>query len=480
MKVFTASLATETNTFAPCPTGMRGFQEVFYPAGTHPSEVTLFSGPLAALREKSAELNLQVIEGLVTAAQPSGTTTRRTYESLRDQILDDLKAAGEVQLVLLGLHGAMVADGYDDCEGDLLARVREIVGSNTVIGATTDPHCHLTPLMIEQADVLVIWKEYPHTDILERAHELIDLCVGKATGRLNPIAAMIDCQMITMIHTTREPGLSLVKRLKSCEGQNSILSVSVAHGFPWGDVPEMGTKVLVYANDDAPKAQALARQLADEVIAMRDDLQIDFADIDSALDQALAERKGPVVISDGADNPGGGAASDSTFFIRRMIERNIKSAAVGPVWDPVAVNIATDAGLGARLELRVGGKIGPLSGDPIDLHCTVKGLATDLKMTGMAEGTSIDCGDCALIEVDGLEIVLFSLRNQAMGTDMFTQLGCDLQTKQVIVVKSSQHFYAHFSKVASKVIYATAPGTVTLDLNMLNYEKIRRPKWPLT
>lgn len=479
MKAFTASLATETNTFAPCPTGMRGFQECFHPAGTHPQEMMLFSGPLTALRMKAKESNLEVIQGLVTAAQPSGITTRQTYETLRNQILDDLKVAGAVDLVLLGLHGAMVADGYDDCEGDLLGKVREIVGPRTIVGATIDPHCHLTPEMVEHADVLVIWKEYPHTDILERALELVDLCIGKAEGRLNPVPAVVDCEMITMIHTTREPGQSLVKKLHGLEGKDGILSVSLAHGFPWGDVPEMGTKVLVYADGDAGKAEALAKQLSTEIIAIRDELQIDFADIDSALDQALVQAKGPVVISDGADNAGGGAASDSTFFIRRILERGIKHAAVGPVWDPIAVSIAFDAGIGARLTLRVGGKIGPLSGDPIDVDCTVKNLINDMQMTGMAEGTSVDCGDSALIEIDGLEIVLFSTRNQAMGTDMFTKLGCKLSSKQVVVVKSSQHFYAHFSKVASKVIYATAPGTVTLDLNTLDYKNIRRPKWPL-
>jgi microcystin degradation protein MlrC len=373
----------------------------------------------------------------------------------------------------------MVADGYDDCEGDLISRVRQIVGPDTVVGASFDPHCHLTPAMVEQADVLVIWKEYPHTDVLERAQDLLTLCLAKHEGRANPVPAVVDCEMITLIHTTREPGLSLVKRIKALEGRDGILSVSLAHGFPWGDVPEMGTKVLVYADNDAGKAQKLARQLADELIGLRESLQVKYLGIDAALDQAIAHPGGPVVISDGADNPGGGAASDSTFFLRRMLERGVSNAALGPIWDPIAVNIAFDAGVGARLDLRVGGKIGPLSGDPVDAHCVVKSLVPSMKMTGMAEGTSMDCGDCALIEIDGIEVVLFSVRNQAMGTDMFSNLGCDPTAKQVLVVKSSQHFYAHYSKIAKEVIYASAPGTVTLDLDTLPYRKIRRPKWPL-
>ncbi len=211
---------------------------------------------------------------------------------------------------------------------------------------------------------------------------------------------------------------------------------------------------------------------------MRDELTVPYPGIDASLDAALAFDGGPVVLADGADNPGGGAASDSTFILRRMVERGITNAALGPMWDPIAVRIAFDAGVGAKLTMRIGGKISPLSGDPIDLECTVKALQRDLVMTGLA-GTPVLMGDSALVEANGIEIVLITLRNQAMGTDLFTQLGCDLAAKKIVVVKSSQHFYASYSKVARHVIYAGAPGAVTLDLNTLPYRKARLPKWPI-
>jgi len=148
------------------------------------------------------------------------------------------------------------------------------------------------------------------------------------------------------------------------------------------------------------------------------------------------------------------------------------------MWDPVAAHIAFEAGEGARLPLRIGGKIGPLSGDPVDTTCTVRKVQHDLVMTGLA-GTPVAMGDSVLVETAGIEIVLVSVRNQAMGTDLFTQLGCDLAAKKIVVVKSSQHFYAAFSKVAKHVIYVGAPGVVTNDLDTLPYSKINRPKWPL-
>jgi microcystin degradation protein MlrC len=478
MRVFSGSIATETNTFGPMPTGIASFRDRgYYKSGEHPDRPTQFSGPLWAARLRGKELGWELFEGVTAGAQPSGITTRAAYEQIRDELLADLRRAMPVDMVLLGLHGAMVADGYDDCEGDLITRVREIVGPKVVIGGELDPHNHLTPEMVNNADVLISFKEYPHTDVVERALELVDLCAAKVQGKANPVAAVADCQMIVTMHTSRQPARGFVDRIQALEGKDGVLSISVSHGFAWGDVPEMGTKVLVYTDGDKAKADALARKLAQELIGLREQLAVRSPGIDAALDEALAFDGAPVVIADGADNPGGGAASDSTFFLRRLIERGITNAAVGPVWDPIAVRIAFEAGAGAKLPLRIGGKISPVSGDPLDLQCTVKALRPEMMMTGLAG--MMPLGDCALVEANGVEIVLITLRNQALNTDLFTQLGCDLRKKKIVIVKSSQHFYASFSKIAKHVIYGDAPGAVTSDLKTLPYRKIRRPKWPL-
>src|SRR5690606_17314036 len=204
MRSFTASLSTETNTFSPIPTGIDSFKaRGYYPAGTHPDNMLQFSGPLWAARERAKVHGWTVIEGAVAGAVPAGLTTRFAYETLRDEILRDLRNAGKVDVVALGLHGAMVADGYDDCEGDLISRIREIVGPDVVIGAELDPHCHMTPLMYENADFLVCFKEYPHTDILERAYDLIDLCAAKQQGKVKPALGVFDCELISIMHTSR-------------------------------------------------------------------------------------------------------------------------------------------------------------------------------------------------------------------------------------------------------------------------------------
>ena len=434
MRVFSATLATETNTFAPMPTGLSSFKERgYYKAGQHPDHMSFFAGPLWAARLRGKAQGWTLLEGVVAAAQPSGTTTRAAYEALRDELLADLKAALPVDMVLLGLHGAMVADGYDDCEGDLLQRVRAIVGPKVVVGAELDPHNHLSAAMVEHADVLVAFKEYPHTDILERALELVDLCQAKAEGRIAPVASVVDTGGLVVMHTSREPARGFVDRMHGAGGPGRHPVHLGQPRFPLGRRARHGHQGAglqrCQADPGRRTGQALARQLADELTALRHALEVPMPGIDEALDQALAFDGGPVVLADGADNPGGGAPGDSTFILQRLLERGISNACIGPLWDPVAARIAFDAGVGASLTLRIGGKIGPLSGAPLDLRVTVKALRPELMMTGLSN-TPTAMGDSALVECNGVEILLCSLRNQAMGSDLFTNIGVDLAAKK--------------------------------------------------
>jgi microcystin degradation protein MlrC len=243
----------------------------------------------------------------------------------------------------------------------------------------------------------------------------------------------------------------------------------------------MGTKMLVYsdaaADPDGVRGRDVAKRLANELFDMRETLVEQRTGIDDALDAGIATN-GTVVLGDGSDNPGGGAPGDSTYILWRLIERNVASACLGPLWDPGAVRIAFDAGVGARLPLRIGGKIGPLSGDPVDAVWEIRALKPDMVMTGLA-GTPAKLGDCALIACNGVEVVLSTYRCQAFGVDVFTQLGVDPTQRKIVVVKSSQHFRAAFEPIAAQVIMVDAPGVVARDITTLPYRKIKRPKWPL-
>jgi microcystin degradation protein MlrC len=283
-----------------------------------------------------------------------------------------------------------------------------------------------------------------------------------------------------MLHTTREPAKGFVNRVRAIEGRDGIVSISVVHGFPWGDTPDMGTKVLVYsdalADPEGARCRTLAQRLAAELFNLREEFVEPLLRIDAALDAAL-RTTGTVVVGDGSDNPGGGAPGDATYVLKRIMERGIMDTCLGPLWDPGSVRIAFDADVGARLALRVGGKIGPLSGDPVDATWEVRALKRDMVMTGLA-GTPARLGDCALVACNGVEVVLTSYRCQAFGLDLFTQLGCDPARRKLVVVKSSQHFRAAFEPIATRIIMVDAPGVVTRDITTLPFHKIKLPKWP--
>jgi len=478
MRVFTASLGTETNTFSPMLTSRESFTEHFYVRpGEHPDRVTACTAPLWAARKRARTKGWTVIEGSCSFAPPAGVTVRRVYEELRDEILEQLTAALPVDIVLMGLHGAMVADGYDDCEGDLLSRIRAIVGPGVPIGCELDPHCHLTERRLAAADVIICYKEFPHTDFVERGEELADLIEAMAEKRIKPVKSVFDCRMINSYPTSRQPMRGFVDRIMAMEGKDGILSISIAHCFPYADVPELGTKVLVITDNQPEKGAALAERLGRELWAMRDEVRPPFLTIDQALDAALARNEGPVVIADPSDNAGGGAPSDSTFILRRMIERGLTQAALGPIWDPVAVRLCFDAGEGTRFALRFGGKMGPMSGDPIDATVTVTRLARNMTQT-FGHALS-EVGDAAAIDVGGIAVVLVSSRQQAKGTDLFTNLGIDPKAMRIVVVKSTNHFHAAFGPIAKEVLYTDAPGALPRDFTKLPYTRIQRPKWPL-
>ena len=478
MRVFIACLGTETNTFSSLPTGEQTYRDtaVFDGDATRHAP-NPFSLPMHIWRERAEAEGHDVVEGLCAFAQPAGRTIRRVYEDYRNRILEQAQAAMPLDLVLVNMHGAMVAEGYDDCEGDLLAGLRAVVGPDAVIGGELDLHCHITPLMLEAATALITYKEYPHIDIGERAKDLFRLCHDAARGRTAPVMAAHDCRMISMWRTTSEPMRAFVADMKEREGKDGILAVSFGHGFPWGDVAEVGAKTLVVADGDADKAAALAADLGARLWVMREETRPTAVGIDEAIDRALAVVGRPIVLADVSDNAGGGAPSDSTFILERLIARGVGDVASGLYWDPVAVRFCAEAGEGASLRLRIGGKCGPDSGDPVDLAVTVKRIVTGAAQTFGAARNRI--GDAVWVRAEGgLDLVLNTVRTQVFHPDAFTAVGLNPAARKIVVVKSTQHFHAGFAPIAQEILYVAAPGAIAPDFAAIPYTKLAKPYWP--
>ncbi|MBX3081953.1 MAG: M81 family metallopeptidase [Anaerolineae bacterium] len=483
MKIFTASLATETNTFSPMPTGLKNFMVTRH--GDYSTYPPYVDSVVALFGKLGRQRGWDVVESLIAGAEPAGKTLKVVYENFRDEILTDLKAALPVDGVLLDLHGAMVADGYDDCEGDLIQRVRQIVGASVPIGVELDLHCHITQTMCDNATAIITYKEYPHTDFAERGIELFNLIADAMEGKTKPVMATFDCHMIGLFYPTAEPMKGYVARMKALEGNDGVLSVSLAHCFPWGDVADLGAKTLVVTDNDTKKAAQVAEMLGRELYAMRHTVYPRYLNIDAALDEAIAysaaDGRKPVVLADVSDNAGGGAPSDSTFVLKRLLERGITNVALGCIWDPVAVSVTMDAGVGARLEMRIGGKMGKMSGDPLDLHVTVTGIAENaVQYFGPDESKQVvPVGHSAALHVNGIDIVLISTRTQTFSPHVFTNVGIDPTAKRMVIVKSTQHFYARFAPIASHVLYISATGAVQPDFKSIPYQFASHNRYPL-
>jgi microcystin degradation protein MlrC len=472
MKIFAAGMQTETNTFAPWPTGLRAFSEGRTARGNAVLEGTAPEHATARLWRDSCQRDgHDFFASLFAFAEPSGRTIQSVYERLREEILRDLRSNDTWDVVLLFLHGAMIATACDDCEGDLVSRVREIVSPNAIIGVELDPHCHLTQDIIDVADVVILMKEFPHDDYIDRARELYHLCVSARQGRVRPVSALFDCRMVGFYPTTQRPMSDLVESFRLAERLPGVLSVSFAHGFPWGDSPEMGSRVLVITDGDQALAAQCAQRIGLDVYARREALLPRFPSMDEALDEAMGT-PGLVVLADIADNAGGGAPSDNVSLLRLMLSRGIRDAAVGAVWDPIVANACADAGVGVSLNIRLGGKSGLASGESLDAQATVRACREDHFQSGLGDSLS-QLGLSVWIEIDGIDVVVCSLRTQVFDPRLFTGLGITLEDKKIVAVKSSHHFYNRFVPLAAKVIGVSTPGLLDMSFAHLKYTKKR-------
>ena len=478
LRVYVAGLAHETNSFSPLPTSLRSFEaDLCYRPGeaSGRDEALAFPGYGDAV-SVAKTMGCTVIEGPCFWTQPSGPVNAELFSRLRDELLQGLRDAGPVDLVVLNLHGAMMAQGVPDCEADVLHAVSEQVGRATPIGAILDLHGNVSPEMIASGAVLVGVKEYPHIDYRERVEELLTILVEMAQRRSRPTTVLRSIPMLSLQGTTEEPMRSLVGRLRELEDGEGVLSVTLMHGFPWADWEGAGASVIIVSEGvQRERLDVMADEVAERFVALVEHGPVTRLGVAEALDLALSKERagGPVIIADSADNPGGGAACDSTFLLRAMIERDVRNAALGMIWDPQAASIAADAGVGSQIPLRIGGKVGPLSGEPVDVLAEVLCVREDVRQRLFSDEPSSPLGLTVALRAGGIEVVVNSVRQQVFSPECFTELGIDVRAKALVVVKSSQHFRARFDAFASHTIYCDPPGSLSTDLTQMPYRHLR-------
>jgi microcystin degradation protein MlrC len=473
MRIYVAGVQHESSSFSPIPTSFRSFDRWDWTADK-PHDADGFGyGEACRLAEASA---MEVVAGPFFNAEPSSPATAGAWREISEQILDGLRAALPVDIVFLCLHGAQMAEAIDDCEGVLIAAARKIVGPDVAIGVLLDLHANVTSTMCDNASLTVSCREYPHIDYGQRAWEMLPVLRDIAQGIVRPVTRALRIPATGVFPTTEEPMRTFVSRSRDVQGRPGVLMVSANHGFEGCDVPFMGSSIIVTTNNDEVLAGKILDEVANSFLTIVAGNTWTGLDVDDALDEALRHDDGPVVIADRSDNAGAGAASDSTYVLAAMVERNITNAALGMIWDPMAVRVCHDAGVGARLPMRIGGKAGALSGAPIDADVEVTSVRDDAMQALFGQGPPREpLGKSAAVRIGGIDVVLTSRRQQVFSPHCFTEHDIEPTLRHIVVVKSMQHFMGGFASIAAHVIRCDGPGSATVDMTKIPHKRISRP-----
>jgi microcystin degradation protein MlrC len=484
LRVAVGGFLHETNTFAPSKATYSDFVQGggYMPMASGESLLMACRGINLGVSGAMAEAQAsgwELVPLLWAGAIPSAHVTHEAYERIVEALLQRLDQAGRLDGVLLDLHGAMVCEHLDDGEGELLARVRELVGPNVPIAACLDLHGNVTARMVEQADVLVGFRTYPHVDMAETgrrtARALGELMragmpLSKAFRRLDYLVP------IPWQTTDLEPAADLY-RLLAAQEQGEVLSASLFMGFPAADFPECGPTAIVYA-----RTQAAAEAAADRIAQAYAQAEADFAGriYEAAEGVAEAQRllsegsRGPIVLADTQDNPGAGGDSNTTGMLRALVEARAQGAALGLLVDPDAAASAHRAGEGAVIEVALGGTSGTPGDNPFPVTAKVERLSDGrLRASGdFYGGARLDLGPSACLRIDDVRVVVTSHKAQMADREMFRFVGISPEEASLLVIKSSTHFRADFASIAAKILICKAPGPMPFSPADLDWRRL--------
>ena len=481
MRIAVGGFLHESHSFAPRPTTYAEFQQ---PGGLPPlceGEAVLptirgTSAPLAGALEAAGDATLVPLAWCF--ANPAGPVQDEAFERIAALICANLSRAldqGPLDGVYLDLHGAAVADSFPDMEGELLRRVRAIVG-NIPLAISLDPHCNLTQAMVDLVDVAVPFRTYPHVDMKEAGAQAMTLLIERIR-RGRPWARAFR-QLDFFIPITSQ--CTLVAPMKPVLDERTRLAAGVVElglcfGFPYADFPDCGVALAVYA-DTQTQADEAADALATYLTAREASFALEILPAAEVVAEAIrraAAANAPVVIADTQDNPGGGGHGDTTGLLAELIAQNAQGAVVAMINDAEAASACHAAGVGATLALSLGGKS---DSAPLAVTATVK-LLTDGRFVGtgpMAKGNPADLGPSALIAVSsGVQVIVVSRKIQALDQSLIRHVGLEPAACKILALKSSVHFRADFQPIASHVMVAAAPGPVVADPSILPFRHLR-------
>jgi microcystin degradation protein MlrC len=421
---------------------------------------------------------------LMAWATPAGPVSDAAFEEIAEALLEGLRRE-RCDGLLLALHGAMVTRSILDADAELLARIRAVVGPDLPIAVTLDLHGNIPQRLIDQTTLTVAYRTNPHLDQRECGRRAARLLVRTLRGEIQPVQALARPPLLIPIlaqDTSCEPLAGFMARARALEEQPGILAVSLLPGFAWADVPHLGTSVIVVADGDRDLAERTAYRLANDLYQAREAFVIAAPEAPEAVRQALQASAIPVVLVDTGDNVGGGSAGDGTVLLAELL-RQKASGAVVCLFAPEEVKVCQQAGVGATVQLRVGGKVDRLHGEPVAVTGVVRRLhdGTYVEPAARHGGKRINhMGPTALVELpDDNLLVLTTFRHPPFSLGALTCLGIEPRQRRILVVKGAIAWKAAYGPVAGTVIPVETPGSSTLQLGKLGYRHLTRPLYPL-
>ncbi|ASJ72182.1 M81 family metallopeptidase [Granulosicoccus antarcticus] len=485
MRVALAGFLHETNTFAPSKAGLEEFRSGggYVPMVRGPELLEAFrdvnlgmSGAISVAKTQGWHL----IPVLWAGAIPSAHVTQIAFEQIAEEIVSGIRDAGPLDGVFLDLHGAMVAEHIDDGEGELVRRVRAVVGPKVPIAVALDLHGNISEQMVDLVDALVGFRTYPHVDMAVTGASAARILDDMMKTGIRPAKAYRKMSYLVPIpsqSTDLAPAKKLYAELAAVEAEGA-LSASLFMGFPATDTPDCGPTAIAFAN-----TQVAADQAAERIFAAYEAAESDFNTVTYTPENAMVEAarllaiegRGPVVIADTQDNPGAGGVSATTGMLRAMIAADTTDAAIGLIVDPATAQAAHDAGQGATAQFNIGGHPGLPDEVPVSTMAIVESLSDGrLRATGpYYGGTHLDLGLSACLRIGGVRVVVTSQIAQMADREMFRFIGVAPEEQSILVVKSSTHFRADFAPIARNIIVALAPGPMPFNPSKLPFTRLR-------
>ncbi len=484
MRIAIAGISHETNTYADEFIGVTG-RELFSVAQGpailgHAGKNTFTGGMVDECRARGIEMAPLA----VCSAHPSGTVRRDVYLEFRQLILEALSTCGPIDGLVLELHGAGVAEGIFDLEGDLITAIRRLVGPKLPIAAALDLHGNITAEMVNGCNALFGNHLYPHTDSAARGREAVGLVADMVQGKCAPVSEWVRLPILMPTATTDEgyPAAQMNRLCAEIEARPGIIDCTVFHGFPFSDTPHVGVHVVCTSNGDRGLARRAANEVAQWIWTNKDQFILQSRtpqDVVAASAAMIARGETPVVINDTSDNPGGGTPGDGTHLLGPMIAADYEKSCFAMINDAESVQRAISAGVGNSVDLDIGGKHGSFHGPTLHASAYVRSIADgEITLTHMMKGLRLKLGPSVGVRIGHLELVITSKPMQTFDPEIFYLHGIDPARMNLVGLKSSQHFRAGFRDMAAHILTADSPGLTTLNVAHFVHSSYPGKLWP--